>query len=113
MRLNLNRIMWILFYAGNIYDVIVSWIGWHNNSIIESNLVVGILWGLNNSYLSPLQELEIVIAMKLFLFTIFMWAMKLAEVLHAGKYAWIILVAPTILTMVIVAWDTQLLLGLL
>ncbi|MBB5255249.1 hypothetical protein [Sulfurisphaera ohwakuensis] len=100
----LLKVLWALFIAGNIYDVIITWIGGDYFNVFEFGnwyyLVSDTVASYNVYYFLAL------IGIKIYLFVGMYWFLKLFDKFNVSKFKWLGLVPVTLVTLGANYYDT-------
>lgn len=107
----LLRILWILFIGGNIYDVVITWIGWKYFNVFEFGNWYYFISGSVASY--NIYYFLALIGIKIYLFVGMYWFLKLFDKFNASKFKWLGLVPVTLVTLGANYYDTVQLLHVL
>ncbi|AWR99372.1 hypothetical protein [Metallosphaera hakonensis] len=107
-----EKLLWIIFLGGNVYDLIFSFIVWYlfPGYIIEQNHILGFLWNVNlPQWLNYLYSVVGLIMIKILLFVGVYWWTRLF--IRVGTKGWIGLLPFVGITLFVDVYDVWVLLS--
>ena len=109
----LIKVMWGLFVLANVYDVIISVIGWHSSGIIEENwLIWYYMFSTNTALDQPVVPmLETLVGVKLLFISGVYWFTRLFDYFKVPEFKWASLLPFIVISVLVAIHDTKALLG--